>query len=422
MNHNNKCIRPTQTETDYYGILNIQVLCALGLRPIDLANVEIYAKKDPNTLLATLTSDNTGNTPAIELPAPPLEYSMSPSETLPYEEYIIAVNAPGLRTVIIDSVHIFPNIVSIQKVSLPPVDSNTHDPQIIQIGPNYLIGAYPPKVYEDSIKLDFETGEINPVIIPQYLVLHDGIPSDESAPNYNVEYVDYIKNVVSSMSYPTWPEETLYAIILSVISFTLNRMYTNWYKNQGYDFDITSSTAFDQLWVYGRNTFLNVNTAVDYLFNFFIVKPETSQPLLAQICRGTITDCTFMLSLWGSKILGDTGYDHLYILRYYYGDTVYISSSNDIDDVEIPWDKVDLSLGSTGPNVEAIQNQLSILARVYSAIPTPEKDGIYGPNTEAAVREFQTIFHEPVTGIVNAPTYYNIIRLYNRLTSGRQCV
>lgn len=423
MNLNNQIIRLAQSETGYYGNLHIQVLCTLGSRPIDTATVEIYNKLDPDTLILTVTTDISGNTPLIELPAPPLEFSMVPIDDLPYSEFILVISAPGLVTVIIDSVQIFPNTVSTQKVSLPTPELSTENPKIIIISPNYLSGAFPPKVYEDTIKHDLETGEISPISIPEFVIVHNGLPSDAFAANYYVEYRDYVKNVVSSITYPTWPVEALYATIISVLSFTLNRMYTNWYGNQGYAFNITSSTAFDQLWVYGRNTFLNINTSVDYMFNLFIASPGISQPLLTQICRGTLADCGDMLSLWGSKIFADTGYDHLFILRYYYGDTVYISSSNDIGGVETPWEQQELSLGSTGSNVSSLQNQINILTRVYTSIPLAETDGIYGPLTEAAVKSYQQIFNEPITGTVNSATYYSLSKLYSRLiTHNSLCV
>lgn len=418
MNLNNQIIRLAQSDTGYYGILHIQVLCALGSRPIDTANVEIYSKDDPNVILATLSTDVSGNITTLELPAPPPEYSMIPTDDKPYSDYILVISAPGLKTVIIDSAQIFPNIVSTQKVSLPTVDSNAHDPQIIIISPNYLTGAFPPKVYEDTIKQEFETGEITPITIPEYVIVHDGLPSDRFVENYYVEYRDYIKNVVSSISYPTWPVEALYSIILSAMSFTLNRVYTNWYIDKGYNFNITSSTAFDQLWVFGRNTFLNINNAVDYMFNLFIAAPGISQPLLTQMCRGVITDCPNMLSLWGSKIFADTGYDYLFIIRYYYGDTVYVSSSNDIGGVQFPWEPQDLSLGSSGDRVSNLQDKLNILSRVYIAIPPAESDGTYGPATEASVKAYQTIFDKPVTGVVDFATYYSLSKLYNRLTRG----
>ncbi len=225
------------------------------------------------------------------------------------------------------------------------------------------------------------------------------------------------------MSYPTWPVEALYSIILSIMSFTLNRVYTNWYINKGFNFNITSSTAFDQLWVYGRNTFLNINNAVDYMFNLFVAAPGVSQPLLTQICRGTITDCPNMLSLWGSKIFADTGYDYLFILRYYYGETVYVSSSDIIGGVQYPWEPEPLSLGSSGDRVTNLQDKLNIIARVYTAIPEAESDGVYGPATEASVKAYQTIFDKAATGIVDFGTYYSLSKLYNRLTRGEDlCV
>lgn len=423
MNINDEIIRLAQSETGYYGKLFIHVVCELGSRPIDTASVEIYSKREPNILLISLSTDISGNIPTLELPAPPLAYSMAPSDDMPYSEYILVISAPGLKTVIIDSAQIFPNIIATQKVHLPPLAVNTHEPEIIIISPNYINGPFPPKVEEDTIKKESETGEISTITIPEYVIVHDGLPTDRIANNFYVEYKNYIKNVVSSISYPTWPLDALYAIILSVMSFTLNRIYTNWYKNRGYSFEITSSSAFDQLWVYGRNTYLNVNTIVDFIFNFFIAVPGISQPLLAQFCRGNLIDCPNMLSLWGSKRLADTGYDYLSIIRYYFGDNVFISFSEDIGGIQSPWENQELILGSMGNNVSALQNNLNIISRVYTAIPAPETDGIFGPATEAAVRAFQDIFNEQVTGMVNAATYFNIAKLYNRLTSeGNRCI
>jgi len=422
MDNNNQITRIAQSETGYYGTLYIHVICELGSRPVDTASVEIYNKNDPNTLLTRLYTNISGNISPLELPAPPLEYSMAPTDALPYSEYILVISAPGLRTVIIDSAQIFPNTVSTQRATLPPVDNTTNDPKIIIISPNYLNGSFPPKVQEDTIKYEFETGEISTVTIPDHVIVHSGIPGDESAENYYVEYTYYIKNVVSSISYPTWSEDALYSIILSVISFTLNRIYTNWYTNQGYSFNITSSTAYDQLWVYGRNTYLNINTYVDYIFNFFIASPGISQPLLTQICSGITTDCPGMLSLWGSKMFADTGYDYLSIIQFYFGDNVFITSSNDIEGIQTPWEQQVLSLGSTGNNVTALQNQLNIISRVYTAIPAPKTDGIFGPATEAAIRAYQAIFNKPVTGVVNAATYFSLTRLYNQLIREERCV
>ncbi len=419
MDINNQMVRLAQSETGYYGKLYIHVICELGSRPIDTASVEIYSKSDPNTLLTRQYTNISGKIPALELPTPSLEYSMTPTDTLPYSEYILVVSVPGLRTVIIDGVQIFPNSVSIQQVILPPVDDDTQEPKIINISPSYLNGSFPPKVKEDSIKYEFETGEISTITIPEYVIVHDGLPDDPSANDYYVEYKNYIKNVVSSISYPTWPMEALYSIILSVISFTLNRIYTNWYMNQGYSFYITSSTAFDQLWVYGRNTYLNMNTAVDYIFNFFIASPGISQPLLAQICRGDTADCPDMLSLWGSKRFADTGLNYLSIIQSYFGNDVYVTSSNDIAGIQTPWEHQELSLGSTGANVTAVQNMLNTISRVYPAIHAPETNGTFGPATEAAVKSYQTIFNESVTGVVDSATYYNLVRLYNRLIRGQ---
>ncbi|SHO47081.1 peptidoglycan-binding domain-containing protein [Anaerocolumna xylanovorans] len=397
------------------GKLQIQIVCEAGHRPIDAAVVKIYNSTNPDTLLDRLTTNISGITETIDLDTPPLEYSMQPPGPKPYSEYLVEASAPGLQTVTVEGVQIFPNTSSLQMIFLPRITENSENSRRIVIGPHYLYGGYPIKVYESEVKEMPESDDPFVIAIPEYLIVHDGIPDDATAIDYYVEYRDYIKNVVSSVAYANWTDATLYATILATLSFTLNRYFTNWYQRQGYSFHITASPAYDLLWLYGRNIFDNISLAVDYMFNLFLARPGILQPILTQLCRGAILDCPQMMSLWGAKALGDTGYDMMYILHFYYGSDLYISYTNVITGLVFPWQGTELKLGSQGGNVGALQKMLELIGRVYIAIPLLGEGGTFNSQTEKAVSTYQEIFHLPVTGIVDAATWYSITSLYNSL-------
>lgn len=249
------------------------------------------------------------------------------------------------------------------------------------------------------------------MVIPETVVVHDGLPNDTSAPNYYVPYRDYIKNVASSEIYATWPEQTIYANVLAIMSFTLNRVYTEWYRNQGRNFTITSSTAYDQKWMRGRNIFNNISYLVDTIFNNYLSRPGVRQPIFTSYCNGTTVTCSG-LSQWGSKYLGDQGYSAIEILRYYYGTSMYINSTVSVSGVPSSWPGYNLTVGSRGDKVRQMQEQLNRIAQNYPAIPTVAVDGIFGQRTAEAVRSFQQIFGLPVSGIVDFPTWYKISAIY----------
>lgn len=280
-----------------------------------------------------------------------------------------------------------------------------------------LWGSYPAKIPESEVKPIAETGEIvlSRVVVPEYVIVHDGAPSDRTAQNYWVRYTDYIKNVASSEIYSTWPESTIYANVLAIMSFTLNRVYTEWYRNQGYNFTITSSTAYDQKWIYGRNTYQNINRIVDSIFTNYVSRPGIRQPLFTSYCDGQRVTCSG-LSQWGSKYLGDQSYTAIQILRYYYGNDIYINTADIISGVPSSYPGYDLTIGSSGDKVRQLQQQLNRIAQNYPAIPKVTADGIYGSATAAAVRSFQNIFGLPATGVVDFPTWYAISRIYVGVT------
>lgn len=396
------------------GQLKIHVTTERGFFPIKDASIRLSYTGNPTEIIEELSTDISGQTAAVELPAPPLEYSMEPSEFQPYSEYTIQVNASGYRPINISGISVLPDKTSIQNVRMETATVENPLERNIVITANTLYGNFPPKIPEDEIKPMTESGEIvlSRVVIPEYVIVHDGPPSDSSANDYYVRYRDYIKNVASSEIYATWPDVALRANILAIMSFTLNRVYTEWYRNKGYDFTITSSTAFDHKFVYGRNIFSNISNIVDEMFNSYLSRPNVRQPILTQYCDGQRVSCPNWMTQWGSKYLADQGYSTIEILRYYYGSSMYINTADEISGVPASWPGSNLEVGSTGDKVRMLQEQLNRIARNYPALPTIAVDGIYGSATKAAVEKFQSIFGLPVTGIVDFRTWYRISEIY----------
>ena len=250
--------------------------------------------------------------------------------------------------------------------------------------------------------------------IPQKITVHLGAPSG-NAPNVTVPFTDYVKNVASSEIYPTWEEPALRANILAIVSFALNRVYTEFYRSRGYDFDITSSTAYDQYFVNGRSYFSNVSRIVDELFNDYLRRPGFVEPLAAKFCNGTTVTCEG-LSQWGSQNLALQGYDSDEILRSYYGNVETVTNAP-IRGIQASYPGTPLRLGSSGPNVVVLQVALNRISQNYPAIPKlANVDGVFGSRTEAAVRKFQEVFGLTVDGIVGRATWYAVVRLYTAVT------
>lgn len=397
------------------GKLRVHVVDKRTTRPIMNAVVDISTTSQPNQTLEELYTDESGNTEEIELSTPPLEYSMEPSVNQPFSEYYIRINAPGYEEQVISGSDLFAGQTSLQNVDL---SGNEEVETSVVIPVNTLFGEYPPKIPENEIQPTNQSGEIvlSKVVIPEIVVVHDGPPSDSSASNYYVRYADYIKNVASSEIYSTWPRETMKANILAIMSFTLNRVYTEFYRNKGYNFTITSSTAYDHKWIYSRNVFESISDVVDEIFNLYLSRPNVKQPILTQYCDGKRVTCPNWLSQWGSKSLGDQNYSAIEILRYYYGDNMYINSAEEIQGIPSSWPGYNLDIGSSGSKVRQLQEQLNLIGEYYTAIPVLEPDGIYGENTANAVRTFQKIFDMPQTGIVDFATWYQISNKYVALS------
>jgi len=247
--------------------------------------------------------------------------------------------------------------------------------------------------------------------IPEFITVHMDAP-DEPAENITVSFSEYLKNVASSEVYPTWSESALRANILAIASYALNRVYTEYYRSRGYPFDITNSTAFDQAFVQGRSYFENISQLVDELFDSYIRRQGLVEPLAAKFCNGTTTTCDG-LSQWGSEELAKQGYNSIEILKYYYGDDIEIVQNAPIEGITESYPGTPLQIGSTGPFVTVIQVSLNRIGQNYPAIPKISPvDGIFGPETDAAVRQFQQIFSLTPDGIVGRATWYQIIRIY----------
>ena len=248
-------------------------------------------------------------------------------------------------------------------------------------------------------------------VIPETITVHLGLPNT-AAENVTVSFPDYVKNVASSEIYPTWDESALRANILAIMSYALNRVYTEFYRSRGYDFDITNTTARDQAFVNGRSYFENISRLVDEMIGSYIRRTGTVEPLAAKFCNGTTSTCDG-LSQWGSEALAQEGLDSVEILRFYYGDDIEIVTNAPMAGITESYPGTPLRVGSRGPDVTVVQTSLNRIGQNYPAIPKVSPvDGIFGPQTEAAVKAFQQIFSLDPDGIVGRATWYQIVRVY----------
>ena len=395
------------------GQLQVRLVAERTRRPGQGAEIEITYEGDPESETRRYTTDESGMTEIISLPAPNLEYSTQFSEEQPYAEYTVRVHADGYEDTEVAGTEILPGVIAIQEIQMQSA-TPTEGFERIVIGPHTLFGTYPPKIAESEIKPTTETGEIvlSRVVVPEYVIVHDGVPTDASAQNYWIRFRDYIKNVASSEIYATWTDSAIRANVLAIMSFVLNRVYTEWYRNKGYDFTITSSTAFDQKWIAGRNIYQNISNVVDEMYGSYLSRPNVKQPILTQYCDGRRVTCPNWMSQWGAQSLGEQGYSAVEILRYYYGDSIYINTAVEISGVPSSWPGYELAEGASGAKVQQMQEQLNVISESYPALPRIAADGIFGPATRASVEKFQSIFGLPVTGIVNYPTWYKISEIY----------
>lgn len=396
----------------FEGNLQINVTIEGQLVPIEGARVTIFDTGTPDQILEQTTTNSSGQTEFIPLPAPDPEYSQEITNEQPYSEFNLRVEAEGYEPFFVSAMQILPGINSLQRVPLRPLAPNQLPDRSV-IPPHTLFYDYPPKIPEPEVKQIPDNGEIvlSRIVTPEYVIVHDGPPADNNANNYYVKYKDYIKNVASSEIYATWPESTIYANVLAIMSFTMNRVYTEYYRGRGYDFTITSSTAYDQKWMKDRNIYENIDYIVDSIFNNYLSRPGIRQPILTSYCDGNRVTCSG-LSQWGSKSLGDAGYSAIDIIHYYYGDDMFINTAEAISGVPSSWPGETLTVGSSGQKVQQMQEQLNRISRNYPLIPSVTADGLFGPATAESVRVFQQVFDLPQTGTVDFATWYTISDIY----------
>ncbi|MCI9444796.1 MAG: peptidoglycan-binding protein [Oscillospiraceae bacterium] len=398
---------------------NLQIFVTAGESPIPGARVRVTDPQN-GAVLEEAVTDASGQTPFIELPAPPIEWSVVEGEAdqRPYAVYNVTVSVGGWQTLHISGVELLPAGRSIQRAELPRAASSGFNVRNLLLPPHALWGEPSAREPEDEVKpLPDQSGLVvlpEPVI-PEFVVVHDGRPDDASAANYWVRFKDYIKNVACSEIYSTWRTEAIKANVLAIISFTLNRVYTEWYRGKGYDFTVTSSTAFDQSYSHNRTIFEEIGVVVDDLFTTYITKEGISQPLFTQYCDGRRTQCGG-LSQWGSQALAEQGWDAMNILRKYYGSEIYLKSAEKVEGAPMSYGGEVLSPGSEGEAVRTIQQQLNRISQNFPAIPKIPVDGAYGPATQEAVTEFQKIFHLPQTGSVDFAAWYEISNVFVAVT------
>jgi peptidoglycan hydrolase-like protein with peptidoglycan-binding domain len=405
-------IYPTQMETQATGRLRVRITTS-GMVPIENATVIISSSSVPGTILEQVTTNASGLTEEVELPAPSVDYSLAPSTVQPYSEYTINITSPDFVPVTVQNAEILAGVTALQDTTLIPLTPAGKDTLYV-IPPHTLYGDYPPKIAEAEVKETSETGEIvlSQVVIPEYVIVHDGPPTDTSAANHYVRFRDYIKNVASSEIYATWPDATITANVLAILSFSLNRVYTEWYRNQGFNFTVTSSTAFDHKWIPGRNIYSNIGLVVDQIFTNYLSRPNVKQPILTQYCDGNKVQCPNWMTQWGSKDLGAQGLSAIEILRHFYGNSIYINSATEVSGVPSSWPGANLNIGASGGNVRMIQEQLNRISDTYSVVPKVAVDGQYTQRTADSVKAFQQTFDLPASGIVDYPTWYKISSIY----------
>lgn len=399
------------------GNLQISVLTKNTNLPITGAMVRIIDTTN-GAVITEIKTNSSGQTDTIALPAPSVDDSRRENSDRPYSTYNVTANAEGFETLHIGSVQIFPSCTALQSINLKDATPDGFNVRNLLIPPNTLWGDFPAKFPEEDIKpLPPSTGFVvlpEPVI-PEYIIVHLGRPSDTSAENVWIKFKDYIKNVASSEIYPTWEPETVKANVLAIISFILNRVYTEWYRGKGYSFTVTNSTAFDQAFNFGRNIFAEISVVVDDLFTTYITKENIRQPLFTQYCDGRRTQCSG-LSQWGSQALGEQGMDAVSILKSYYGSDIYLTSAKKVEGVPSSYGGIVLQIGSKGNDVRTIQTQLNKISDHYPAIKKVNVDGDYGEATQGSVKVFQQVFHLPQTGSVDFGTWYEISKIYVGVT------
>lgn len=390
------------------GYLLIQTRTAQSAIPLD--GVRVTVLDDEGNTLYRLTTDESGETRAVPLQTLDRSFSQNPDYLgIPYASYGVIVEAEGFESASFTGIPIFDGETATLPVTLLPLQS-TQPRRAIEntaFGPP-AVTMTEPRNQEGS---SADARVLRQVVIPNPITVHLGAP-DASASNVEVSFSNYVKNVASCEIYPTWPDSSLRANIYAIMTFALNRVYTEWYRSRGYNFDITNNTAYDQYYVPGHPIYDSISRVVDELFGEYVRRQGQNAPYFTSFCNGTTATCQG-LSQWGTVSLSNQGYSPLQILRYYYPNDIEIVETNIVTNVLSSYPGSALRLGSTGLDVQTIQTYLTRIRRNYPAIPAiSDATGTFGESTRAAVAKFQSIFNLAADGIVGKATWYKLSNIY----------
>ncbi|MBO0960894.1 peptidoglycan-binding protein [Neobacillus sp. MM2021_6] len=390
------------------GYLTVQSRTANDALPLE--GVRIRIRNPKGNLLYELTTDQNGKTKTISLEAVDRKFSLDSNyKGNPYSNYILDAEKEGYNSLHIADVQIFDGEKAIQPLVLIPMQAGQKVPikQILIIGKHAVQMTEP----RNQVGPIVEPRILRQVIIPNPITVHLGTPT-EDASNVQVPFIDYVKNAASSEIYPTWPPAALEANIYAIITFALNRVFTQWYRSRGFNFDITNSTAYDQYFVYGRTIYESISQIVDKIFNQYVRRQGQIAPFFTAFCNGTTATCEG-LSQWGTVTLANQSMSSMEILRYYYPDDIEISQTNIITGIVEGFPGTNLQLGSTGLDVQVIQNNLNRIRKNYPAIPLiTDEVGKFGDSTKAAVLEFQSVFNLTSDAIVGKAPWFKISYVY----------
>ncbi len=382
---------------------------------IPLSGVKIRILDQFGNHIYELITDESGETEKVPLETLSKDFSQNPYYSeLPYISYYVTAQKTGFESLSVSDIPIYEGETAILPLTLLPMENTQRTPTLTEI----YVGK--PAVAMSAASRSQEGPSRSPyvlrqVAIPNPITVHLGSPSS-SAANVSVSFPDYVKNVASSEIYPTWPDAALRANIYAIITFALNRIYTEWYRSRGYAFDITNNTAYDQYFVKGRPIYESISRIVDEIFNEYVRRKGQNNPYFTSFCNGTTATCQG-LSQWGTVTLANQGKTPLQILRSYYPNDIEIAETNIITGVLSSYPGTALKSGSKGLDVQTIQTYLNRIRRNYPAIPTiTDEAGSFGSSTAAAVKKFQSIFNLTPDGIVGKGTWYKISSIYTAVT------
>ena len=395
------------------GFLKISATTGNGVGPV--ANASYIIKDKSGAVLYTGLTDENGDSVVYSLPAPDVEFSQMPqSRVTPYALYDVSIRQKDFQSIDKIDVQVYDNITTVVALNLEPYITGQDDADQSFITPPPSV-ALPTTTRGQIGTNQLPDGRVlTSVIVPDYITVHLGTPNSR-VNNVRVPFIDYIKNVVSSEIYPTWPRNAILANIAAIVTFALNRIYTEWYRSRGYDFDITSSTAFDMAYVPNREIYANISELVDSVFTVYAQREGFRNPYFTEFCNGTTATCNG-LSQWGTVSLANNGLSVLEILRYYYPKDLILSNAP-TGVVQNSYPGTPLRIGSSGTDVRRIQTYLNRIHQNFPLIPliTPV-DGSFGTRTQEAVRVFQRTFNLTSDGVVGVGTWNKISQIYTAVT------